>query len=124
MKLRIAILASAVTFLPIFNSDSAFAHAALESTTPAKGAVVAQSTNKVVMQFGEELLVLEGKSPNSIIVSDSHGKKVSTGRVAISGTKISIALKAPLNPGKYTVKYRVVSADGHVVSGSYSFIVK
>ena len=124
MKLRIAILASAVTFLPIFNSDSAFAHAALESTTPAKGAVVAQSIKKVVMQFGEELLVLEGKSPNSIIVSDSHGKKVSTGRVAISGTKISIALKAPLNPGKYTVKYRVVSADGHVVSGSYSFTVK
>ena len=124
MKLRIAILACAVNFLPISNSDSAFAHAALESTTPAKGAVVAQSIKKVVMQFGEELLVLEGKSPNSIIVSDSHGKKVSTGRVAISGTKISIALKAPLNPGKYTVKYRVVSADGHVVSGSYSFTVK
>ena len=124
MKLRIAILACAVTFLPIFYSDSAFAHAAIESTLPAKGAVVAQSTNKVVMQFGEELLVLEGKSPNSIIVSDSHGKKVSTGRVAISGTKISIALKAPLNPGKYTVKYRVVSADGHVVSGSYTFTVK
>ena len=124
MKLRVAILACAVTFLPISNSDSAFAHAAIESTLPAKGAVVAQSTNKVVMQFGEELLVLEGKSPNSIIVSDSHGKKVSTGRVAISGTKISIALKAPLNPGKYTVKYRVVSADGHVVSGSYTFTVK
>ena len=124
MKLRIVILACAVSFLPIFNSDSAFAHAALESTTPAKGAVVAQSTNKVMMQFGEELLVLEGKSPNSIIVSDSHGKKVSTGRVTVSGAKISNALKAPLNPGKYTVKYRVVSADGHVVSGSYSFTVK
>ena len=124
MKLRIAILACAVTFLPIFYSDSAFAHAAIESTLPAKGAVVAQSTNKVVMQFGEELLVLEGKSPNSIIVSDSHGKKVSTGRVTVSGAKISNALKSPLNPGKYTVKYRVVSADGHVVSGSYTFTVK
>jgi methionine-rich copper-binding protein CopC len=76
------------------------------------------------MHFGEDILVIKGKNPNSILVSDSRGKKVSFGSTTISGAKISSALEAPLSPGKYTVKYRVVSADGHVVAGSYTFTVK
>ncbi|HUL11086.1 MAG TPA: copper resistance protein CopC [Methylococcaceae bacterium] len=31
---------------------------------------------------------------------------------------------AKLTPGKYTVRYRVRSADGHVVSGKYFFQVQ
>ena len=124
MKLRACLLASALILIPILNSPTAHAHAALESTVPAMGAVVAKTTNKVTMHFGEDILVIKGKNPNSILVSDSRGKKVSFGSTTISGAKISSALKAPLSPGKYTVKYRVVSADAHVVAGSYSFTVK
>ena len=124
MKIRILLVVSSLFFLPILNSPAAQAHAALESTVPAKGAVVAKTTNKVTMHFGEDILVIKGKNPNSILVSDSRGKKVSFGTTIISGANISSALKAPLSPGKYTVKYRVVSADGHVVTGSYTFTVK
>jgi methionine-rich copper-binding protein CopC len=76
------------------------------------------------MLFGEDILVIKGQNPNSITVSDSRGKKVSTGAVEVSGSKISSALKTPLTKGKFIVKYRVVSADGHVVTGSYNFSVK
>ena len=124
MKLRACLLASALIFIPILNSPTAHAHAALESTIPAQGAIVAKTTNKVTMHFGEDILVIAGKNPNSIVVSDSRGKKVSFGSTTISGAKITTALKVPLSPGKHTVKYRVVSADGHVVAGSYSFTVK
>ena len=124
MKLRACLLASALIFIPILNSPVAHAHAALVSTIPAQGAIVAKTTNKVTMHFGEDILVIAGKNPNSIVVSDSRGKKVSFGTTTISGAKISSALKAPLSPGKYTVEYRVVSADAHVVAGSYSFTVK
>jgi len=124
MKLRACLLASALIFIPILHSPSAHAHAALKSTIPAKGAIVAKTTNKVTMHFGEDILVIAGKNPNSIVVSDSRGKKVSLGNVTIVGAKITTALKVPLSPGKHTVKYRVVSADGHVVAGSYSFTVK
>ena len=72
----------------------------------------------------KDVLVLQGKKPNSILVTNSSGKKVSLGNVTIAGAKITTALKVPLSPGKHTVKYRVVSADGHVVAGSYSFTVK
>ena len=124
MKLRISLLASALIFIPILNSPVAHAHAALESTIPAKGAIVAKTTKMIVMRFAEDILVLQGKKPNSILVTNSSGKKVSLGNVTIVGAKITTALKVPLSPGKHTVKYRVVSADGHVVAGSYSFTVK
>jgi methionine-rich copper-binding protein CopC len=124
MKLRISLLTSALIFIPILNSPVAHAHAALESTIPAKGAIVAKTTKMIVMRFAEDILVLQGKKPNSILVTNSSGKKVSLGNVTIVGAKITTALKVPLSPGKHTVKYRVVSADGHVVAGSYSFTVK
>ena len=117
-------LATVLFLLPILDSPVAHAHAALESTVPAKGAIVSKTTSQVSMLFGEDILVIKGKNPNSISVTDSKGKKVSTGVAVVSGTKISNGLKSPLATGKYTVKYRVVSADGHVVSGSYTFTVK
>jgi methionine-rich copper-binding protein CopC len=124
MKLRGLIVVPVAVAAILANTPSASAHAALESTNPAKGEVVSKSTNQVSMIFGEAILVLKGKNPNSISVSDSKGKKVSTGLAIVSGMKISEALKSPLMAGKYTVKYRVVSADGHVVTGSYNFTVK
>ena len=124
MKLRNSILVCVLIFIPILNSPAAQAHATLVRTFPTKGAIVLTSTNRVSMLFGEDILVIKGKNPNSISVTDSKGKKVSNGVAVVSGTKISNVLKTPLAAGKYTVKYRVVSADGHVVSGSYTFSVK
>jgi len=124
MKLRSSLLVSALIFIPILNSPAAHAHAALESTVPAKGTIVSTSTNRVSMLFGEEILVLTGKNPNTISVTNQRGTVVSTGVAVVSGMKIWQSLKTPLQAGRYTVKYRVVSADGHVVSGSYTFTVK
>ena len=124
MKLRSAMALTVLLLAPMVRTPSAFAHAALESTTPAKGAIVSTYTKQVSMTFGEEILVLKGKNPNSISVTNPEGVIVSTGVAKVSGMKISELLKTPLITGKYLVKYRVVSADGHVVSGSYNFSVK
>jgi methionine-rich copper-binding protein CopC len=124
MRIRNVLAATSILLTLIASAPAASAHAALESTIPAKGAIVSASTNRITMLFGEDILVIKGQNPNSITVSDSRGKKVSTGRVKISGMKISVALKAPLKTGGYKVNYRVVSADGHVVTGSYNFSVK
>ena len=124
MKLRNLVVSTSFLLISVVSTPSASAHAALESTVPAKGAIVSKTTSQVSMLFGEDILVIKGKNPNSISVTDSKGKKVSTGVAVVSGTKISNALKTPVSAGKYTVKYRVVSADGHVVSGIYTFTVK
>ena len=122
--MRSALVLAVLLVAPVASAPSASAHAALESTTPAKGAVVGKNTKQVSMIFGEEILVIKGKYPNSISVTNPQGVIVSTGVATVSGMKISESLKTPLIAGKYLVKYRVVSADGHVVSGSYNFSVK
>jgi methionine-rich copper-binding protein CopC len=122
--MRSALVLAVLLVAPVASAQSASAHAALESTTPAKGAVVGKNTKQVSMIFGEEILVIKGKYPNSISVTNPQGVIVSTGVATVSGMKISESLKTPLIAGKYLVKYRVVSADGHVVSGSYNFSVK
>jgi hypothetical protein len=49
------------------------------------------------------------------------GNVWSTGEPTVQGAVVGIDLR-PLGPaGTYTVNYRVTSADGHVVSGSWSF---
>jgi len=124
MKLRNSILVSVLIFIPILNSPAAQAHATLVRTFPTKGAIVLTSTNRVSMLFGEYILVLQGRNPNTISVINQKGTVVSTGVPMVSGKKIWQSLKTPLQAGRYTVKYRVVSADGHVVSGTYTFTVK
>jgi copper resistance protein C len=45
----------------------------------------------------------------------------SSGQPQVQGAVVSVGVR-PLGPiGNYTVNYRVTSADGHVVSGSWSF---
>ena len=124
MKLRSGLIVAAILAAPVASASSAFAHAALESTIPAKGEIVGKSTKLIELVFGEEILVIKGKNPNSISVINPQGKLVSIGAAQVSGMKISEALKSPLIAGRYRVNYRVVSADGHVVSGSYNFSVK
>jgi methionine-rich copper-binding protein CopC len=122
--MRNVLVATSIVVTLIASAPAASAHAALESTIPSKGAIVSASTHQITMLFGEDILVIKGQNPNSITVTDSRGKKVSNGAVEVSGSKISSAIKTPLAKGRYTVKYRVVSADGHVVTGSYNFSVK
>ena len=51
MKVRISLLTSALIFIPILNSPVAHAHAALESTNPAKGAIVAKTTKMIAVSY-------------------------------------------------------------------------
>ncbi|UKD55977.1 copper resistance protein CopC [Amycolatopsis sp. FU40] len=97
---------------------AAEAHSFLESSSPAKDSAIAAGPAKIVRTFNgpldsgfTELSALgpDGKTPWE---SGAH---------TVAGADLSAPVK-PLGPaGKYTVDYRIVSADGHPVSGSYSF---
>ncbi|TDC42567.1 copper resistance protein CopC [Micromonospora sp. KC213] len=59
----------------------------------------------------------------TIVLSDATARKVTTGEPAVSGTAGTVTVDESLANGTYTVAYRVVSADGHPVQGSYRFHV-
>jgi hypothetical protein len=57
----------------------------------------------------------------AMTVVGPDGNLWSTGEPKVDGAIISVGVR-PLGPsGTYTVNYRVTSADGHVVSGSWAF---
>jgi copper transport protein len=101
---------------------SAWAHAELMSTAPAKNAVLKTEPKVVTFTFGESVI----GQPDSVRVYDSAGARVDQGDAGHTGgdPKVyGVALKPGLKPGTYTATYRIVSADTHVVTGGMSFSI-
>lgn len=96
------------------------AHATLVSAEPPQNAVLATSPSRVRLVFDEEL------DPSLARVSLIAGNGRSS-ELRVSGdprdVRAIIAPLASLAPGAYRVHWRVVSADGHPVDGSYVFTV-
>ncbi len=121
---RVARIAAwiAVLLLSFAVAPDANAHAQLVKSEPAQRAVVTDAPPRVVLWFNEEI---EGDYA-SLSVVDGTGKPVTDTKPAVAADDpTSLPLTLPtLAPGKYTVKYRVLSVDGHVIEASYDFTVK
>lgn len=95
----------------------ASAHATRIATDPVENSELTQSPAQVSAMFNEAL------QPQfaAMTVVGPDGNLWSTGEPKVDGAVISVGVR-PLGPsGTYTVNYRVTSADGHVVSGSWAF---
>jgi copper transport protein len=103
-------------------APAAQAHAQLEGTSPAAGAVVGHEPSSVTFRFGE---AVEGNF-GAVSVYDAAGRHVDDGKPfhpGGDGKKIAVALKSDLPKGSYTATYRVISADSHPVSGGLVFSI-
>jgi copper transport protein len=101
---------------------AASAHARLEATSPARGATVAAEPGQVVFRFNEAVEATFG----AVRVFDGRGARVDDGRLVRPGgdqRRAGTALKSGLAGGTYTATYRVISADGHPVSGGFTFSI-
>ena len=115
--LRIALVALAVLAVA---APAASAHATLEGTTPARGAALKAEPKQVVFRFNEPV---EGTF-GAVRVFDAKGKRVDDNHVSHpvgAGARIAVGLRSGLAHGAYTATYRVISADGHPVSGGIVF---
>jgi methionine-rich copper-binding protein CopC len=109
--------ALAVLLAPVSPCGVAAAHAVLVSTDPVGGAEVSRGPERVSSTFNEQLQT--NFAAMTVVGPDGH--LWSTGETHVDGAVAGVAVR-PLGPvGTYTVNYRVTSADGHVVSGSWSF---
>ena len=98
------------------------AHAILVRSLPEKEATVTDIPEEVLLTFNEGV----GSDYLALAVVDENGKRVDRHDARLDFTDRS-HLRASLTPlaaGRYTVRYRVLSADGHVVSGKYFFQIK
>ena len=101
---------------------SAGAHAVLVKSSPARRATLAQPPARVELTFNERL----EPAYSTVSVWTANGARVDDTKIVIASEdprRVSVGV-ASLTPGTYTVKFRVLSVDGHIVEGSYPFSVR
>ncbi|WP_193072340.1 copper resistance protein CopC [Brevibacterium sp. FME37] len=121
-RLTHLILAAAALALALalgVSAVPAFAHDQLVEATPGDGDTVGAAPDAVEMVFSGS----PQKVGNQIRV-EHDGENVATGEPETQFHTITQSLESELTPGDYTVDWRIVSEDGHPVSGTFFFTVK
>lgn len=113
----VSLLLAAIALAATVTAGAASAHAARVSTDPADNATVSTGPGHVSAVFNEQLQTTFA----AMTVVGPDGNLWTSGPPQVRGAVVSVGVR-PLGPtGNYTVNYRVTSADGHVVAGSWSF---
>lgn len=116
--LLLAALAGASALSPVI----AAAHSLLVRSDPARRAAVSRAPERVRLWFSERL----EPAYATLSVWSEAGKQVDAGDAEVDASDpalLSVGTHA-LGPGHYTVRFRVLSVDGHVVESSFTFTVR
>jgi methionine-rich copper-binding protein CopC len=115
---RLAPVAIAVAMVtgPVALAAPASAHDVLASTNPADRATVGATPAQVQLTFDQPAFALGSQ----VVVKGPSGN-VAVGAVRIVNKVVSQRLAGGAPAGTYTVLWRVTSADGHPVSGQFTF---
>jgi methionine-rich copper-binding protein CopC len=113
--------AAATLALALALPAGAGAHAFLVRSSPPSRAVLAHPPARVELWFNEGL----EPAYSRVSVATDAGVSVDRGDVSVGPEdprRLSVSVGA-LAPGRYTVRYRVLSVDGHLVESSFAFTV-
>ncbi|SDE43343.1 copper resistance CopC/CopD family protein [Glycomyces harbinensis] len=116
---RLAWSSLAAALIGVLWASAASAHATATKTDPASGAVLDAPPGEVVVEFNEPVTPVDAAT--GVVAPD--GDRADTGiEQNEDQTTITIAVESDLD-GTYLVGYRVVSHDGHPVSGTFTYSV-
>jgi len=112
------------TGLLLLHPFAAAAHAIVLDSVPAPNAVLPRPPALVVLRFNSKIekqltrvtLTGGGGPPHALSVAKDAGSD------AGQPDRIVVPL-GPLPPGPYVIRYKVLSADGHVTEGTLRFTV-
>ena len=119
-KLKVLLLAVGLVFS---GAQSAVAHAELVKSFPVANSTLTKAPQYVQLEFGEAIITLKSMNANSIVILDSKSKKIETSKIVIKKAIARVEFIGTLKPGKYLVKYRIASADGHILTAQYKFSI-
>ena len=116
---RLALLAAATAAL--LAPASALAHATLVQVQPALRQELQQAPARVVLTYDQPVDAVR----EAVVVLNAKGVDVAgTPRAEKTARELIASLPKNLPAGAYTVRWRALSSDGHVVSGVYTFGVR
>lgn len=110
--------------IPLINASAspAHAHTALELSIPSNNESIEFMPKELSATFDEDLIEIEGEVVNTLELQSADGTNYLLSTATISGPVVSAKVGDGEYPaGSYLLKFRVVSADGHPVTGEISF---
>lgn len=119
-NIALAATTATVFVLSVAMAPTTSAHADLQVSTPADGESLEIAPEEIRLTFSEELF----EELVEISILDAAGDLYSTIEVEQTpppGTDVIFPWPTQAPPGDYSIAYRVVSADGHPVTGTISF---
>ena len=124
MKFRLfaASMLALVTTLTL-TALPATSHEQLVDQEPKPGQILEAGIAEVKLSFSDDLISLDNSAGSEIVILDSNQNPVNNG-CAVIDARTAIARADIDTPGTYEVGWRVVSGDGHPISGSFSFVVE
>ncbi|ANE78466.1 hypothetical protein A7U43_03130 [Mycobacterium adipatum] len=116
--MRLLLICEATWAFLALGSGTAAAHTAMTASDPAEGSTPIAAPVSITLTFNEEI----NPTFASAVLNDAGGRNWLTNSPQVQGSQLRVDLGPDLLPnGEYTVGYRVLSADGHPVSGSFAF---
>ncbi|MFG2955017.1 copper resistance protein CopC [Streptomyces sp. NPDC048291] len=112
---RVLVVPTALTALTVAAPQAA-AHTELDTASPAADSAPAGLPTRITPTFSD---TMDGKYAK-VAVTGPDGAPVSAGSPQVGDRTVALGLKSVAPAGRHTVGYRVVSAAGHPVSGSYA----
>lgn len=105
--------------LALCTAAGADAHDQVISANPHAEQQLGTAPRQIELSFSGELMALGFE----VLVVDANDRNWAQGDAAVDGTNLTQQLSTGLPDGEYRVRWRVVSSDGHPISGSYPFRV-
>jgi copper transport protein len=115
VKRAVALLA----FVALAAPAGASAHATLLRTIPANGSVVAHAPRVVRIEFDDAVRARSGNAA----VSNATSASILRGKAAAHGRSLVLPLRRGIADGDYSVRWSIVSDDGHPEQGVIAFAV-
>lgn len=101
--------------------SAAFAHDELIGSTPASDEILETGPTEIDLRFSAD--PLEGAGATEVIVVSPSGSEVQQGDPVLDRNGVVQGLSGADERGTYTVLWRIVSSDGHPISGELLFSV-
>lgn len=116
-SVRAAWTGAAVAALLLHAAAPALAHDELIDSDPAHGAVLEERPSQVVLTYSAHILDVG----NTVVVAGQDGTDWVSGDLVVAGPGLTVPLAEGMPDGPYEIQWRVVSSDGHPISGVVPF---
>ncbi|MFC7742816.1 copper resistance protein CopC [Nocardiopsis composta] len=108
---------AAAGLLGLGSAPAALAHDTLLSSDPEADAELDEAPERIELTFSADI----GDGGNAVALTDPSGKSHELDDPEVDGPDATVELDPLTEAGEYTVAYRMVSSDGHVVEDRFSF---